>query len=237
MNSNDKGSARKNILKISIVLIAILVVFFLLRHFGIFQYLSLDNMTRLREWIISFGPLGPVMYILLWVAACIFFLPGLPVALLGGVAFGPIWGTVYTSLGSTLGASVAFLVARYAARGMVEGWVEGNDKFRKIDEGVRKQGWRMLMVTRLVPVFPFNLQNYVYGLTNISFPTYVTVSWLCMIPGSIAFCFAGGSLSSGGGLQKTFMYLGIAAIGFVLLSLIPGWIKKKQGQDLGLSEE
>lgn len=234
---SSKSSSQKNILKISIVALAILVVVFLLRKFGIFQYLSPDNMARLREWIVGFGILGPIIYILLWVAACIFFLPGLPVALLGGVAFGPLWGTIYTSIGSTVGATLAFLIARYAARGMVEGWVEGNDKFKKIDDGVRKQGWRMLMITRLVPVFPFNLQNYVYGLTNINLFTYVVVSWICMLPGAMAFCFAGGSLSSGGSLQKTFMYLGIAAVGFVVLSLIPGWIKKRQNSDLGLSED
>ena len=234
MGDKNRGAKAGGRIKLAVTLVLIVAAVFLLKHFGVFQYLSLDNMARLKEWILGFGALGPVIYILLWVAACIFFLPGLPVALLGGVAFGPLLGTALTSVGSVLGATAAFLVARYAARSMVEGWVEGNDQFRKIDEGVRKQGWRMLMITRLVPVFPFNLQNYAYGLTNIRLGTYVVVSFLCMLPGSAAFCFAGGSLTSGGSLKKTFMYLGVAAVFFVIISLIPGWIKRRQGADMDL---
>jgi len=64
------------------------------RHFQVFQYLTLENMAKLKEWIAGYGALGPVIYILLWIAACLFFLPGTPVALVGGVAFGPVWGTV-----------------------------------------------------------------------------------------------------------------------------------------------
>jgi uncharacterized membrane protein YdjX (TVP38/TMEM64 family) len=171
---------------------------------------------------------------LFYIVACIFFLPGLPIAVLAGFAFGPIFGTIWASIGATMGATAAFLIARYAARGMVESWVEGNEQFKKIDEGVRKQGWRMLMITRLVPIFPFNLQNYAYGLTDIKLSTYVLVSWICMLPGAAAFCFAGGTLTSGGDLKTTFLYLAIAAIFFVFLSFIPGWIKKKQGDKLDL---
>lgn len=219
----------KNKFKLIAIAGAIVIVVVLLKVFGVFEYLSIDNITKLTNWIRSFGMIGPVIYMLLWISACIFFLPGLPVALIGGFVFGPWFGTLYSSLGSTLGAAAAFLIGRYAARGMVEEWVSGKEQFKKIDEGVEKQGWRMLMITRLVPVFPFNLQNYAYGLTKINFLTYVLVSWACMLPATIAFSFAGGSIVSGqGNLGKTFMYLGIAAVFFVIVSLIPNWIKKRQ---------
>jgi uncharacterized membrane protein YdjX (TVP38/TMEM64 family) len=111
---------------------------------------------------------------------------------------------------------------------MVEGWIQKNERLKKIDEGVKKHGWRMLMITRLVPIFPFNVQNYVYGITNISLGTYVFVSWICMLPGTIAYVFAGGALVSGkGDIRKTIMYLAIAGVFFVLVSLIPGMIKKR----------
>jgi len=164
----------------------------------------------------------------MYIASCVFFLPGIPITLLGGLAFGSIMGTVYVSIGSTLGAALAFLVGRYAARSMVEGWMSKNEKLKKIDEGVEKQGWRMLMITRLVPVFPFNVQNYVYGLTKIKFLTYVLVSWICMLPGTVVYVFAGGALVSGkGDIKKTIMYLAIAGVFFVLVSLIPSLIKKR----------
>jgi uncharacterized membrane protein YdjX (TVP38/TMEM64 family) len=173
---------------------------------------------------------APLVFILVWIAACVFFLPGLPVTIVGGLVFGALWGTVYSIVGSTLGATAAFLVGRYAARGMVEGLMTKNKHLAKIDEGVKTHGWRMLMITRLVPLFPFNAQNYVYGLTKISLPTYVIVSFLCMLPACVAFNIAAGSVRSGG-FGKFFLYLAVAAVLLVLLSLIPGWIKKRYGGD------
>lgn len=215
-------------MKLIIIIAVLAIVVVLLKQFGIFEYMSIENLKSLNGWIKGFGVWGPVIYILTYIACCIFFLPGVPITLVGGLVFGPIWGTIYVSIGSTLGATVAFLVARYAARSMVEGWVANNAQFKKIDEGVEKQGWRMLMITRLVPIFPFNLQNFAYGLTKINLLTYVVVSWICMLPGTVAFVFAGGSVLGGeGDLGKTMMYLGIAAVFFVLMSLIPGWLKKK----------
>ena len=226
---NKPNNKKQDKVKLFIIIGIIAVAVILMKVFGVFEYISIENITKLTEWINSFGMIGPIVYILLWIIACIFFLPGLPIALLGGFVFGPWFGTLYSSIGSTLGATAAFLVARYAARSMVEGWVKGNEQCRKIDEGVEKQGWRMLMITRLVPLFPFNLQNYVYGLTKIKPGTYILVSWSCMLPGAIAFSFAGGSVVSGqGNLGKTLMYLGVAAVFFVIISLIPGWIQKRQ---------
>jgi uncharacterized membrane protein YdjX (TVP38/TMEM64 family) len=182
----------------------------------------------LNEWIKGFGVLGPVIYIVIYILGCVFFLPGVALTVLGAFVFGSLWGMVYVSIGSTLGASAAFLVARYAARSLVEDWITKNPRLNKIDEGVQAQGWRMLMITRLVPIFPFNVQNYVYGLTKIRFPTYVLVSWICMIPGIIAYVFAAGAIVSGeGDPKKTIMYLAIAAVFFVILSFLPRVIKKR----------
>jgi uncharacterized membrane protein YdjX (TVP38/TMEM64 family) len=229
--ANKKGQSKKgNFIKLGIVAVIITIVVVLMKQFGIFEYISIENIKNLKTWIEGFGILGPIVYILLYIIACLFFLPGLPIAVLAGFAFGPVMGALWADIGATLGAAAAFLVGRYAARGMVESWVEGNQQFKKIDEGVEKQGWRMLMITRLVPVFPFNLQNFAYGLTKIKFVTYVVVSFICMLPGAIAFAFMGGSIVSGeGNIGKTFLYLAIGAVFFVIISLIPGWIKKKKG--------
>ncbi|SJZ37562.1 TVP38/TMEM64 family protein [Selenihalanaerobacter shriftii] len=220
------------------IIVAIGVVAFLLNYFGVMDYIKIENLPKIRTWIEGFGMLGPIVYILLYIAACVFFLPGLPIALVAGVAFGPIWGTVWCSIGSVLGATAAFLVARYAARDMIEAKFGDSDQFKKIDKGVEEQGWRMLMITRMVPIFPFNVQNYVYGLTKIKLVTYVLVSWITMLPAAIAFCFAGGSVANGtGNLGQTFMYLGIAAIALVFLSLIPKLIQKKNSDVLETAED
>lgn len=196
------------------------------RHYGAFDLLTLDNVDRLDAWFRGFGMWAPALFVGVWVLACVFFLPGLPITLVGALIFGPVRGSIYSAIGATLGATVAFLVGRYAARGMVEGLLARNQRLRAIDDGVRTQGWRMLMITRLVPIFPFNAQNYVYGLTRISLPVYVTVSFFCMLPGCIAFNFAAGSIRAGQ-FGRFFLYLAVAAVLFVLLSLIPGWLGKR----------
>ncbi len=206
------------------------------RQLGAFELLSLDNIDRLDAWFRGFGIWAPVIFVAVWIVACLFFLPGLPITIVGALIFGPIQGSIYSSIGATLGATAAFLMGRYAARGIVEGLLAKNEKLRLIDEGVRTQGWRMLMITRLVPLFPFNAQNYVYGLTQISLGTYVLVSFLCMLPACIAFNFAAGAVRAGQ-FGKFFLYLAVAALVFVVLSLIPGWIKKRYGGAAGLSDD
>ena len=168
------------------------------------------------------------MFVVVWIVACVFFIPGLPVTIVGALVFGPVLGTIYSIVGSTLGAAAAFLVGRYGARGMVEGLVRKNKALQKIDDGVQQQGWRMLMITRLVPLFPFNAQNYVYGLTKIGLPTYVVVSFVCMLPACLAFNFMAGSVRTGE-FGKFLIYLAVGAIVFVVLSFVPGAIKKHYG--------
>jgi len=211
-------------------LAAVAVGVFVAWRLGLFDLLTVDNIDRLDAWFDSLGWWAPVAFVVLWVVASVFFLPGLPITIAGGLVFGAVWGTVWTTVGANLGAIAAFLVGRYAARGMVEGMLEKNGALRKIDGGVRNQGWRMLLITRLVPIFPFNIQNYVYGLTDIPLKTYVLVTLPCMIPATVAFNFAAGSVRTGD-FTKTLWYLGIAAVFFVLLSLIPGWVGKRFAAD------
>src|SRR5678815_4984512 len=91
-----------------------------------------------------------------------------------------------------------------------------------------RDSWRIVMITRLVPLFPFNLQNYAYGVTRIGFWAYVTTSAVCMIPATVAYTFAGGALSRGGGdLRRTVGYLAYAGVLIVLVSLIPRYLERR----------
>jgi uncharacterized membrane protein YdjX (TVP38/TMEM64 family) len=243
----DEKKGMKPWMKLVIVLVVIGALLAIANHFGIFDMLKegslKDRVVRLDSFFRGMGPWAPIAFIAIWVVACILLLPGLPIAIVGGLIFGAVWGSIWSIVGSNIGAALAFLIGRYAARDMVEGWVQKNPTLKKIDEGVRKQGWRMLMITRLVPIFPFNIQNYVYGLTDIPFKTYLLVTLPCMIPGTIAFNFAAGSarevILSGGqpeAVKRTMVYLAVAAVFFVLLSLIPGWVKKRYAKE-GLIDE
>lgn len=224
MTARESGGWVKPLIVVAGVVVGIAVAW----RLGAFDLLSVDNIDRMDAWFDGLGIWAPLVFILLWIAACVFFLPGLPISIAGGLIFGAFWGTVYTTIGANLGAAAAFLIGRYVARGMVERRMAGSASLQRIDEGVKRQGWRMLMITRLVPVFPFNIQNFVYGLTDISLGTYVLVSLVCMLPGTIAYNFAAGAVRTGD-FGRTLWYLGIAAVFFVLLSLVPGWLKRRYG--------
>jgi uncharacterized membrane protein YdjX (TVP38/TMEM64 family) len=95
------------------------------------------------------------------------------------------------SVASTAGATAAFLVGRYFAREAVARRIEGNPSFRSIDDAVAREGWKMVLLTRLSPVFPFNLLNYAYGLTRVRLAEYVIASWIGMMPATVMFVYIG----------------------------------------------
>ena len=220
---------KKSIIKILITVAVVVAVYLVLRSYGVTDDIRLENVPKIKTWVTSFGAIAPLVYMGLYLVSTVFFLPGSPVTILAGFVFGPVWGIFYASVASIISVSLAFLIARYVARDLVEGWVQDNAQFRKIDEQVEEQGWRILMFTRLVPIFPFNLQNYAYGLTSIRFSTYVLVSAIFMLPGTAAFVQLGGAFVSGeGNIWKTLLYLGTAGVLMLLLSLIPKLLRKYQ---------
>lgn len=150
------------------------------------------------QWIDSLGAVGAIAFILLYIIATVAFLPGSILTLGAGVVFGVILGSFYVFIGATLGATAAFLVGRYLARSWVAKKIEGNNKFRAIDEAVGKEGLKIVLLTRLSPVFPFNLLNYAYGITGVSLKDYFIGS-IGMIPGTIMYVYIG---SLAGSLAK-----------------------------------
>ena len=226
--SATNSTRKNNLAKLIGIGLILVVAFIIARITGVTEYISLDNLGRLRDWINGFGALAPIIFILVYIVAVVAFLPATPLTLLAGLVFGAFWGTLWTWIGASIGATLAFLVGRYAARGLVESWTANNERVRKLDKGVEEQGWRILLITRLVPVFPFNLQNYAYGITKVGLGTYVLLTATCILPGVIVYTFAGGSLAAAEqDITRTFLYLGIAAVFFVIVSLIPGWIRKR----------
>ena len=146
-----------------------------------------EKLQSLRGWIDSLGYWGPVVYILIYAGAVVAALPGSAMTVIAGALFGSLIGVIIVSIASTLGAALSFLLARYLARDSVENWLSGKEKFQELDKLTREHGAIIVALTRLVPVFPFNLLNYGFGLTRIPFWTYVFWSWLCMIPGTILY--------------------------------------------------
>jgi uncharacterized membrane protein YdjX (TVP38/TMEM64 family) len=176
--------------------LALLVVLILI--FVLARVLGLGNRVgELRHWIDSLGPWGPVVFVILYIAGVVLALPGSALTVAAGALFGSFWGILVVSLAATLGASLAFLIARYFAREAVARWLSHNDKFRRLDEMAEKHGTIIVALTRLVPIFPFNLLNYGFGLTKVPFRTYVFWSWLCMLPGTILYVVGADAFTKG----------------------------------------
>jgi uncharacterized membrane protein YdjX (TVP38/TMEM64 family) len=160
---------------------------------------------RFAQWVEGLGVWGPIVFILGYAVAAVAFIPGSLLTLAAGAIFGLAKGTVYTLIGATLGASAAFLVARYGARGAIERRIAGNAKFAAIDRAVGREGFKIVALLRLSPVFPFNLLNYALGLTRVSFWQYLAAS-VAMLPGTLLYVYYGkaaGSLAALAGGAKT----------------------------------
>jgi uncharacterized membrane protein YdjX (TVP38/TMEM64 family) len=149
-----------------------------------------ELLRRALMKINSFGPLGAIAYIALYIIATVAFLPGSIVTLGAGVVYGVGWGSIFVFIGATLGATAAFLIGRYLARNWVYKKIAGNEKFKAIDEAVGKEGFKIVLLTRLSPVFPFNLLNYAFGVTGVSLKDYL-LGFVGMIPGTIMYVYLG----------------------------------------------
>lgn len=142
------------------------------------------------QWIDSLGTVGAIAFISIYIIATVAFLPGSILTLGSGVVFGVVWGSVYVFIGATLGATAAFLVGRYLARGWVANKIADNKKFAAIDQAVGREGLKIVLLTRLSPIFPFNLLNYAFGITGVTLKDYFIGS-LGMIPGTIMYVYIG----------------------------------------------
>lgn len=198
----------------------------LARSLGVGDLLSGDGLSRVRRWVEGWGALGPLAFIAGYVVGVVTFVPGLAMTVLAGVVFGPLWGTLYASIASTLGACLAFVIARYAARDLLVRRVVTSPALARLDRATARHGFRLVMITRLVPIFPFNLQNYAYGITGIGFTAYAITSWLCMLPATVALTIAGGALGAGGwDIRPLLPWLALAAAVLIILSLLPRWLR------------
>ena len=142
------------------------------------------------QWIDSLGAVGAIAFMVIYIVATVAFLPGSILTLGAGVVFGVVLGSVYVFIGATIGATCAFLVGRYLARGWISQKIAGNEKFAAIDQAVGREGLKIVLLTRLSPVFPFNLLNYGLGITGVSLKDYVIGS-VGMIPGTIMYVYLG----------------------------------------------
>ena len=146
-----------------------------------------ERLGELKSWIAQQGMWGPFIFVGVYALATVFAIPGSALTIAAGALFGSGIGVVTVIFGATFGASLCFLIARFMAHDAVAARLAKDEKFMRLDKLTEQNGAIIVAITRLVPIFPFNLLNYGFGLTGVPFRTYVGWSFLCMLPGTILY--------------------------------------------------
>lgn len=222
---------KQNIVKTLVFFILVCTIVTSLYFFR--EQFQLDLLQHKLEQL---GWYAPFAFILLYILATVLFLPGSVMSLLGGLLFGAYWGTLYVIFGATIGAAIAFLLGRYLAADFVT--ARAGNMLTKILAGVEKEGWRFVAVVRLVPLFPFNMLNYVLGVTKVNFVAYVIASFIFMIPGAFAYSYVGslGAAAISGQPREIATKVLVALGLLVLLACIP-WLVNQIRKDEKLEQD
>lgn len=183
-----------------------------------------------QEWVDSLGVWGPLALGAIYVVAALLLIPAWILTVAAGAIYGLILGTVIVSLASTTAVAVAFLVARYLAREKVRRRVEESPKLAAVDEAIGQQGWKIVALLRLSPAVPFNLQNYLYGVTAIRFWPCVLTSWIAMLPGTFLYVYLGsiGKTAAAGGETSVAQWIirGIGLAATVAVTFYLAWLAR-----------
>lgn len=192
---------------------------------GVWSMRDMLDADVLQAKLGEFGMLAPLVFIAVYIAAVPLCLPASLLTLAGGAIFGPVLGSIYSLGGATVGATISFLIARYIAGDFATSKWDG--KIGRIKEGVDAEGWRFVAFVRLVPLFPFNILNYLLGLTAIPLFQFFITSLICMAPGSAAYTYAGyvGREAAMGGEDMVLKIVTAASV-FAGVALIPVLIKR-----------
>jgi len=185
---SNRSITLKSKLKPALVIVAMIVL--LLSGSRVHEPLQAWLRSLLR-WVDGLGHWGPVMFILIYIVGCLLFLPGSLLTLGAGVLFGALRGSMFAWTGATLGATAAFLVGRYFARDWAAGKIAANRGFAAVDQAVASEGWKIVGLIRLSPIFPFSVMNYACGITRVSLRDYVFASAAGMLPGTILYAYLG----------------------------------------------
>lgn len=218
---------KKNWIKIIIFVCIVTGILMLNHHYGWSSYLGdMRNLMFLKTMVEENIVAALALYIIITIVGCVVLaLPGVTFAVIAGMLFGPIWGIFACLLATTVGAMLAFLVGKFFLKDAVKPMLEKNKLMKKLlfsDD--RKSDIIILMITRMVPIFPYNLQNFAYGITDIGFWKYSILTFVFMFPGVSFFTIGAAGLTAGEDKWKYFLIAGVLAVAVTVAGLL---IKKK----------
>lgn len=165
-------------------------------HYGLTDLIT--NFHHLQDVIGQSGLFGYTLYILLFIVAALCLILAASTVIVGGVLFGPVTGTLISLVAATMASALSFMLARWLGRELLLKYVGHTATFQAIEKGIAHSGVDFLILTRLVPLFPYNIQNYAYGLTAIPFWSFTVISALTTLPGIFIYTLMSHELASEG---------------------------------------
>ena len=169
-------------------------------------------LDKVVESVNSMGPLGIVYFGVAYTIAEVLAIPAVPLTASAGYLFGPVQGTSIVLFSASIAAAISFAIGRTLLRDYVEGVLQDYPKFAKLDKAIGKEGFKLMLLLRLSPIFPFALSNYLYGASSINFSAFFGGTLLGFAPGTIAYVYTGyigKTLTDGGGdVYPWYVYLG-----------------------------
>ncbi|HCW3028630.1 TPA: TVP38/TMEM64 family protein, partial [Escherichia coli] len=202
------------------------LVIYAFHAFCLFELLT--DLPHLLTLIRQSGLFGYSLYILLFIIATLFLLPGSILVIAGGIVFGPLLGTLLSLIAATLASSCSFLLARWLGRDLLLKYVGHSHTFQAIEKGIARNGIDFLILTRLIPLFPYNIQNYAYGLTTITFWPYTLISALTTLPGIVIYTVMASDLANEGITLRFILQLCLAGMAlFILVQLAKLYARHK----------
>jgi uncharacterized membrane protein YdjX (TVP38/TMEM64 family) len=201
-------------LKIFVLIVVLTALVFLVRALPVAEWLE-----TFKNWVQGVGPIGYVLYILVYVVCCILVIPALALTLGAGAIFGFAGGAIVNLIGATLGATAAFLLARGVLRHRVERMTSGSAKFAALDRAITREGTKIMWLVRLSGFPPFTWVNYAFGLTGIHLTPFLVTTFFGIIPGTIAFTYAGAAGAAALSGSGNRVLLIVTAAGALLVSV------------------
>lgn len=193
-----------------------------------------DWITQFQTWVRGIGPLGYVVYVLAYGVCCVLLIPALALTLGAGAIFGFVAGSLVVIVGATFGATLAFLLARTVLRARVERMTAGNAKFQALDRAITAEGTKILWLVRLSGFPPFTWVNYAFGLTGVRLAQYVVITFFGIIPGTLAFTYAGAAGAAALTGSGNRIALIVTAVGAVVVAVFVGRIALKAIRKAGV---
>jgi uncharacterized membrane protein YdjX (TVP38/TMEM64 family) len=207
-------SRAQHILRLVVFAAALAAFFFVLRWVK-----NSGLLDQSLKWIQSLGPWAPVVFIILYVGTVIICLPASILTAGGGFIFGFAEGSVHVLIAAVIASNVNFLMSRHLARDWIARKLGTNPRFQAIDEAVAAEGWKIVALVRLAPVFPFSLASYAFGLTRVPWGKFFLANF-ALIPGTLLYVYLGSIMRDLTEKVQTPLWIKLTAFALALVAVI-----------------